>query len=584
MRIAVLDRDKCQPATCALECVKFCPGVRMGDETVVVEDRSKPRISEELCTGCGICVHRCPMDAISIINLPDELSEDLSHQYGENGFRFYRLPFPQEKSVVGIIGQNGLGKTSILKILSGETVPNLGEDADQDKVLEHFSGTQFYDYFSLLFSAEIKAVYKPQYVDALPKAVSGSVRGLLEKADESGRLSEVVGELQLDIALNRNISDISGGELQRVAIAAALLRDADIYFFDEPSSYLDVSQRLNVAKAIRRLGEEKRVVVVEHDLVTLDYLADYVHGMYGKPGAYGIVSHPRTVRQGINAYLSGFYKEENIRFRKEAIKFEVRPPSLAWQGEELVSFSDVKKSYDGFDLEVSGGEVRKGEIIGVLGPNATGKTTFVKILAGVEKPDFGEVELKVGVSYKPQYIKPEGDITVRTALESVGPGFASEEFLNEVGRPLGIEPLFDSMLEDLSGGELQRVTISTALLREADIYLFDEPSAYLDVEQRMVVAKLLRRFMENKGKTGMIVDHDILFMDYVSDRLMVFFGEPGYHGVSQGPTDLRSGMNKFLKDVVITFRRDPETGRPRANKSGSQKDMVQKKRGEYYYA
>jgi ATP-binding cassette subfamily E protein 1 len=584
MRIAVLDRDKCQPATCALECVKFCPGVRMGDETVVVEDRSKPRISEELCTGCGICVHRCPMDAISIINLPDELSEDLSHQYGENGFRFYRLPFPQEKSVVGIIGQNGLGKTSILKILSGETVPNLGEDADQDKVLEHFSGTQFYDYFSLLFSAEIKAVYKPQYVDALPKAVSGSVRGLLEKADESGRLSEVVGELQLDIALNRNISDISGGELQRVAIAAALLRDADIYFFDEPSSYLDVSQRLNVAKAIRRLGEEKRVVVVEHDLVTLDYLADYVHGMYGKPGAYGIVSHPRTVRQGINAYLSGFYKEENIRFRKEAIKFEVRPPSLAWQGEELVSFSDVKKSYDGFDLEVSGGEVRKGEIIGVLGPNATGKTTFVKILAGVEKPDFGEVELKVGVSYKPQYIKPEGDITVRTALESVGPGFASEEFLNEVGRPLGIEPLFDSMLEDLSGGELQRVTISIALLREADIYLFDEPSAYLDVEQRMVVAKLLRRFMENKGKTGMIVDHDILFMDYVSDRLMVFFGEPGYHGVSQGPTDLRSGMNKFLKDVVITFRRDPETGRPRANKSGSQKDMVQKKRGEYYYA
>jgi ATP-binding cassette subfamily E protein 1 len=556
----------------------------MGDETVVVEDRSKPRISEELCTGCGICVHRCPMGAISIINLPDELSEDLIHQYGENGFRFYRLPFPQEKSVVGIIGQNGLGKTSILKILSGETVPNLGVDADQESVLEHFSGTQFYDYFSQLFAGDLKAVYKPQYVDALPKVVVGSVRSLLEKADETGRLKKVVRELQLDVALDRNIEDISGGELQRVAIGAALLREGNIYFFDEPSSYLDVSQRLNVAKAIRRLGEEKRVVVVEHDLVTLDYLADYIHGMYGKSGAYGIVSHPRTVRQGINAYLSGFYHEENIRFRKDAIKFEVRPPSLAWQGEKLMSFSDVKKTYDGFDLEVSGGEVRKGEIIGVLGPNATGKTTFVKILAGVEKLDSGEVDLEIDVSYKPQYIKPESDITVSAALGSVGRGFASEEFLNEVARPLGIEPLFDSTLEDLSGGELQRVTIAIALLRDADIYLFDEPSAYLDVEQRMAVAKLLRRFMENRGKTGMIVDHDILFMDYISDRLMVFFGEPGYHGVSQGPTDLRSGMNKFLKDVMITFRRDPETGRPRANKPDSQKDKVQKKRGEYYYA
>jgi len=584
MRIAVLDRDKCQPITCSLECVKFCPGVRMGDETIIIEDRGKPRISEELCTGCGICVHRCPFDAISIINLADELSEDLIHQYGQNGFRFYRLPYPQEKSFVGIIGQNGLGKSSILKILSGEMVPNLGAGADQNVVLERFSGSQFYDYFSQLFEGRLKAVYKPQYVDALPKVVKGSVRGLLEKADESGRLSEIVTELQLKVALDRSISDISGGELQRTAIAAALLRDADIYFFDEPSSYLDVSQRLNVAKAIRRLGSEKRVVVVEHDLVTLDYLADYIHGMYGKPGAYGVVSQPRTVRQGINAYLSGFYKEENIRFRKEAIKFEVRPPSHAWEGEGLVSFRDVKKAYNGFDLAVEGGEVRRGEIIGVLGPNATGKTTFVKILAGVEKADSGEIDLEIDVSYKPQYIKPENDITVRTALAGAGAGFASEEFLNEVIRPMGIEPLLDSMLADLSGGELQRAAISTALLREADIYLFDEPSAYLDIEQRIAVAKLLRRFMENKRKTAMIVDHDILFMDYISDRLMVFGGEPGYHGVSEGPTDLRTGMNKFLKDVVISFRRDPETGRPRANKPNSQKDKVQKKSGEYYYA
>jgi ATP-binding cassette subfamily E protein 1 len=555
----------------------------MGEETIVIEKKGKPRISEELCTGCGICVHKCPLDAISIINLPDELSEELIHQYGKNGFRFYRLPFPQEAAVVGIIGQNGLGKTSILKILSGEVIPNLGEGGDKDKVLERFSGTQFFEYFDLLYNQSFKAVYKPQYVDALPKVVSGTVRGLLEGVDEKGGFRNVIKELQLEVTLDRDIDKISGGELQRVAIGAALLKDADIYFFDEPSSYLDVSQRLNVAKAIRRLGGEKRVVVVEHDLVTLDYLADYIHGMYGKPGAYGIVSHPRTVRQGINAYLSGFYREENIRFRKEAIKFEVRPPALGWKGKTLVSFDEIKKKYRGFEVEVRAGGIKKGEIIGVLGPNATGKTTFVKILAGVEKPDSGKVELEVSISYKPQYIKPEENITVRETFGNLSEKYSSEEFLNEVARPLDIEQFFDFFLDDLSGGELQRVAIGLALIKDADIYLFDEPSAYLDVEQRIGVAKLLRKFMENKGATGMVVDHDILFMDYLSDRLMVFSGKPGYHGFSPGPTDMRGGMNKFLKDVVITFRRDPETGRPRANKPDSQKDKVQKKSGEYYY-
>jgi ATP-binding cassette subfamily E protein 1 len=555
----------------------------MGDETIVLEDKGKPLISEELCTGCGICVHKCPFDAISIINLPDELSEELIHQYGENGFRFYGLPYPMEEAVVGIIGQNGLGKTSILKILSGELMPNIGVNAVKDEVLEHFAGTQFYDYFHQLFKSELKAVYKPQYVDALPKVVKGKVRGLLEKVDETGKLEKIVDELQLRVALDRNIKDISGGELQRVAIAGALLRDGDVYFFDEPSSYLDVSQRLNVAKAIRKLGEEKRVIVVEHDLVTLDYLADYIHGMYGKAGAYGIVSQPRTVRQGINAYLSGYYREENVRFRREAIRFEVRPPSSGWRGEGLVKFEGIKKKFVGFDLEVKRGEIKKGEIIGVLGPNATGKTTFVKILAGVEKPDSGNIEAEVSVSYKPQYIKPKAVLSVREAMRKISDKYGSEEFLNEVARPLGIELFYDSRLDELSGGELQRVAIAIAMLKEADIYLFDEPSAYLDVEQRMAVAKLIRRFIENRGETAMVVDHDILFVDFISDRLMVFTGEQGYHGFSGGPSKMREGMNKFLKDVVITFRRDPETGRPRANKPGSQKDVVQKKSGEYYY-
>jgi ATP-binding cassette subfamily E protein 1 len=585
MRIAVLDKDKCQPRKCALECIKFCPGVRMGEETIVLEEgMAKPVISEELCTGCGICPKKCPFGAIFIVGLPEELSRDLIHQYGENAFRLFRLPYPQENSVTGIIGQNGIGKTTIVKILSGDIVPNFGdlEESSRERVIEYFSGVQFHDYFTSLYAGNLKAVHKPQYVDHLPKVVKGEVKELLEKADERGKLKDIVQNLELENTLERKISEISGGELQRVAIAAAVIREGDIYILDEPSSYLDVRQRLMVAGLIRDLAKEKRVIIVEHDLIVLDYLADYINMMYGRVRSYGIVSHPRTVRQGINVYLGGYMKEENIKFRPDAMKFEVRPPSEAWEGESLLEFSDIQKSYEHFELSVEGGKIRKGEVLGILGPNATGKTTFVKVLAGVITPEKGEVDADISVSYKPQYIKPDSDDTVLEILSratDLGSGF----YQSEISKPLDMEALLDRRVDELSGGELQRVAIAECIARDAEIYLLDEPSAYLDVEQRITTAKMIRRAMEKRKATGLIVDHDILFIDYISDRLMVFGGEPGVKGVSKPIMGMRKGMNAFLEDINVTFRRDPETGRPRANKPESQKDKEQKRRGEYYY-
>ncbi|RLG59995.1 MAG: ribosome biogenesis/translation initiation ATPase RLI [Candidatus Hydrothermarchaeota archaeon] len=584
MRVAVLDADKCQPRKCAKECIKFCPGVRMGEETIVFED-GKPRISEELCTGCGICVKKCPFQAISVVGLPDELKEGLIHQYGENAFRLFYLPYPRENAVTGLIGENGIGKTTIVRIFSGEIIPNLGKLGSENKeaVLEYFSGTQFYDYFKELYDGKIKAVHKPQYVDYLPKVVKGKVKQLLERVDERNMLGEIATKLELENTLKRDIKEISGGELQRVAIAGAILREGDIYIFDEPSSYLDVKQRLNVAKIIRELARENRVLVVEHDLVVLDYLADYINILYGKVGAYGIVSHPRSVREGINVYLEGYLKEENIRFRREPIKFEVRPPSPGWENKPFIKFKNLKKSLGEFSIEIEGGEINQGEVIGILGPNAIGKTTFVKMLAGVIKQDAGEIEYisntKAKVSYKPQYIKPEGDRSVEEVMRKVYSPFFEREIL----KPLELEQLYHKNVQELSGGELQRVAIALCLGREAEIYLLDEPSAYLDVEQRLKVAKIIRRTMEKREAVGIVVDHDILFVDYISDRLMVFYGKPGKEGKATKPLSMKEGMNRFLKDIDITFRRDPETGRPRANKPGSTKDREQKAKGEYYY-
>lgn len=360
-RIAVLDREKCQPKKCAKECKDFCPGVRVGDETIEMDEDDKPIISEELCEGCGICVHKCPFDAIHIINLPEELEERCIHRYGPNGFALYGLPIPREGKVSGLIGRNGIGKTTALKILAGELQPNLASDGPSsvDELKDFFKGSELQSYFADIEDAKIS--YKPQSITHLPSAVEGFAGELLENTDERGVAEELAQKLELEEIIDRKISALSGGELQRLGIAAASVKDADLYYFDEPASHLDIYQRLNAARAIRGLaGEDKAVIVVEHDLAALDYMCDYVQVVYGTPNAYGVISEPRGVRKAINVYLDGYLKEENVRFRSESISFEAKPPSeFQMRRESYFEFPSLTKRFEGFELEVEEGEVYK---------------------------------------------------------------------------------------------------------------------------------------------------------------------------------------------------------------------------------
>jgi ATP-binding cassette subfamily E protein 1 len=590
LRIAVVFKDRCQPKRCHLECIAFCPPQRTGTEVIWIDpETAKATISEETCIACGICVRKCPFDAIRIIGLPEELKDDLVHQYGKNAFRLFRLPVPKKGSVIGLLGPNGIGKTTTVGILSGETAPNLGhyrrKKPHWDEVLEYFAGTELHDYLAKISAGQLKTAIKPQYVDRLNKVYRGRVRDLLTKLDKGDRLDSLMEPLGLPSFIDRDLGQLSGGELQRVAIAATMLKDADVYFFDEPSSYLDIYQRLQVAKVIQGLAKEKYVVVVEHDLAVLDFLAETVYLMYGSEGAYGIIAEPRPVRTAINVYLGGYMKEENIRFRDREIRFESRPPRGDWKAETLVTFDALTKRYENFELTVQPGKLRKGEVVGVVGPNATGKTTFVKMLAGEETPTTGAVQGKWQVSYKPQYLESAYEGTVRELFQTaIGKKAESGYFDTEILEPLKVKGMLERDVSTLSGGELQRVAIALCLARDADIYLIDEPSAYLDSNQRMEAARTIRRIMEREARTGLIVDHDVYFIDMVSDSIMVFSGDPGHTGLGEGPFPMREGMNRFLKMVGITFRRDADTNRPRINKLDSRLDREQKGSGEYYYA
>ncbi|KAM7508945.1 hypothetical protein LguiA_019398 [Lonicera macranthoides] len=595
-RIAIVNADRCKPKKCRQECKRSCPVVMAGKRCIEVTSTSKISfISEELCIGCGICVKKCPFGAIEIINLPKDLEKDTTHRYGANTFKLHRLPVPRPGQVLGLVGRNGIGKSTALKVLAGKLKPNLGRfenPPNWDEILKHFRGSELQNYFTRFLEDNLKAIIKPQNVDNFPKSVEGSVGKLLDHCDEKGIKAEMCQELDLNKVIDRNVKNLSGGELQRFAIAATAVQNADIYMFDEPSSYLDVKQRLKAAQVIRSLlRHNSYIIVVEHDLSVLDYLSDFICCLYGKEGVYGVVTLPFSVREGINVFLAGYIPTENLRFRDESLTFKVAETTE--DTEDLHAYTHhryptMSKTLGNFKLHVAEGEFTDSQIIVMLGENGMGKSTFIRMLAGLLQPDEvegSEVEIpEFNVSYKPQKISPKFQSTVGDLLrDKIQNAITNSQFISDVMKPLMIDKLMDQQVLNLSGGELQRVALCLCLGRPADIYLIDEPSAFLDSEQRIIASKVIKRFIFHTKKTAFIVEHDFIMATYLADRVIVFDGKASVECTANSPQSLLTGMNLFLSHMDITFRRDPTNYRPRINKLDSTKDRDQKSVGSFYY-
>eukprot|EP00038_Savillea_parva_P006697 m.165308 g.165308 ORF g.165308 m.165308 type:complete len:636 (-) comp12546_c0_seq1:188-2095(-) len=613
-RIAIVNSEKCKPKKCAQECKRHCPVVRMGKFCVEVDKKSKIAfISEVLCIGCGICVKKCPFAAIDIINLPSNLEKETTHRYSANSFKLHRLPMPRPGQVLGLVGTNGIGKSTALKILAGKQKPNLGrfdDPPDWQEILLHFRGSELQNYFTKILEDDLRAIIKPQYVDQIPRAVKGTVKDIIDKKKELDNVEHVMDILDLNHVTERNIADLSGGELQRFAMAIVCIQEADVYMFDEPSSYLDVKQRLKAGIAIRGLLRRKAerddgdeggpvvkgagadfkenfIICVEHDLSILDYLSDYICCLYGIPGAYGVVTMPFSCREGINIFLDGFVPTENLRFRQTSLSFKVSEQADETEIEHTKQYEypDMTKTMGTFSMQIEAGDFSDSQIVVMLGENGTGKTTFIRMLAGLHKPDDPETEVpELNVSYKPQKIAPKFEGTVRMLLHAkIRDSYIHPQFSADVMKPMLIDAIIDQAVLNLSGGELQRVALVMCLGKPADIYLIDEPSAYLDSEQRLVAAKVIKRFILHAKKTAFVVEHDFIMATYLADRVVVFDGEPGVKTYARSPQSLLSGMNTFLALLNVTFRRDPTNYRPRINKLNSQKDAEQKASGNYFF-
>ena len=559
MKLAIVHKEKCKPTVCGHECKKYCP-VEKKEADSCVTVKPKCNIDENSCVGCAICVKRCPFGAIDIVNLPSVSEEDLVYRYGENGFALYGLPTPKEGSILGLLGRNGIGKSTAVKILAGT------EKID----VARFKGSELQTYFDNLKDKTIS--YKPQNLSAL--AVDVVVMDLLSRRGSEKDVKELAERLGVSQVLNNKMNKLSGGELQRVAILAASLGDADVYFFDEPLAFLDIGERLRVSDFIKELGKNKTVIVVEHDLLILDYLTDYLNVFFGGQGAFGTVSGVKSSKVGVNAYLAGFLKEENLRIRDKSLSFNfTKNPAMS--GAKIASWDDFSVKFEsGFELNVGGGEIHANHVIGVLGRNGTGKTSFVRALAGEIETSEGKLDLDLDISYKSQYLFTDSDDVVRDIM-------FREKINKKLASMFNLGVLVGKKLKELSGGELQRFSVARCLAKDADVYLIDEPSAYLDVEERIVVAKAIKEIMIEREKTAFVVDHDLLLVSYLADSVINFGGESGVRGEASSVVDFEVGISSLLKSLDITLRKDKESGRPRINKLGSVKDREQKSKGKW---
>lgn len=582
-RLAIVHKEKCFSKKCGFICGNVCPMNRAGKECITLDEKGKARIDEMICSGCGICPKKCPFGAINIINLPERLKESPVHRFGENSFELFRLPIPKKGQIVGLLGGNGIGKTTALEILSHKLFPNLNHldrPATTEEIIKFFKGSELQTYFTNLYGGAAKISYKPQHIDQISRAFEGTVKEMLLQFGRESEIKQVAKSLNFESIMDRKVPQLSGGELQKIAIAAALLKDANFYFFDEPASFLDIKERINAAQVLKEKSKSSDVMAVEHDLIILDYLTDTVHIFFGEKAAYGVVSHPLSSKEGINTYLNGYLRDENIRFRGEPIKFGAGGKKEELDLISYIFWPEINVQLGSFSLKVEASSLARKQVVGIIGANGTGKTTFVKALAGLVKPK-EKLDLDLKISYKPQHIVPDAR-TVRLALLEANKNAFSQRFQLAIIEPLQLDPIMDKPLNELSGGELQRVAIATCLIREADLYLLDEPSTYLDVEQRLMAAQAIQKTAIDREVAVLVVDHDLMFVNHVSDKIMLFSGTPAKNGVGKAICGVQEGMNAFLKELGITCRKDPETGRPRVNKEGSVKDNEQKAKGKYY--
>ncbi|OQX73422.1 MAG: ABC transporter [Bacteroidetes bacterium 4484_249] len=548
--------------------------------------------------------------------------KDLSKHYGEK-ILFEKISFGLHKGdKIALIAENGTGKSSLLKIIAGNDIPDEGSVVIQRDVRIGFleQEPEFNEEISLNQlikegSLGILSVIR-EYEQALDEQANNfndktnkALEIASEKMDRTGawdhdrRLKEMLTRFNIS-DLEQKTGSLSGGQKKRLALSLVLLDNPDLLLLDEPTNHLDIELVEWLEKYLTT--SQLSLLMVTHDRYFLDRVCDSIIEMsYGKifhhKGNYSYFLRKKSEREEVQktetakarklmkkelewmrrsplarttkskSRIDAFYKireKASQKIVEKDMKLEI---NMSRVGGKILELRDVKKSYgdikilDGFDYMF-----KKGERIGIIGKNGTGKSSFLNILTGKEKPDSGKViagNTMVFGLYEQQGIKLNEDKRVIDTVKDIaeviqlgnGTQMSASGFLQHFMFTPDIQY---TNVSNLSGGERRRLYLLTVLMKNPNFLILDEPTNDFD----LMTLNILEEFLSSFKGCLILVSHDRYFMDKLVDHLFIFEGDGKIKGFTGNYSDYR-----MYKDELILKERNKATAKLKAEKKENER-------------
>lgn len=465
--------------------------------------------------------------------------KNLSFQYStEEDFvlRNIDLSVHQGECIL-LCGKSGCGKSTLLKIING-IIPEFYQGKITGSV--EVAGMNPFETEIYKISEKVGSVFQNPKTQFYTTNTTDEIAFALEnygveREKIRKKLKEVQETMHVSALMDRNIFALSGGEKQKIAIAAVYALNPEIFVFDEPSSSLDMDSMIELSKLMERLKEEgKTIIIAEHRLWYLKKIVD--RAVYLENGKitkeYSMeemqnLSEEERCRTGLrHTNFPGDSPTWKERSKDYAVKRDSSGNALELEIKDLLY---KRKERTVFNIDRLGFE--RGKIVGIIGKNGIGKSTFAKVVCGLTRQTAGEIcknnkRLSASERRKNSLLLMQ-EINNQLFTDSVydelrlTSELKEEEQFRMCMADMQMDQLKEKNPHSLSGGQKQRVVILSALLSKKKILFLDEPTSGLDYASMKIVAKNIKKFKAEK-KLILIISHDMEFLEEVCDRVLAF--------------------------------------------------------------